>query len=75
MPPQNGASVDACNTSGYTALSYAVRQGHQFVVQLLLENDADITVRWGSKTPPTPRPLTIHVPPSTAGRMSMATRH
>ena len=41
---QADAEIDAQDSNGFTALLYAVRQGHQTVVQLLLETGADITL-------------------------------
>ena len=34
--------MDAQDDNGYTALVHGVRQGHQTVVQLLLEAEADM---------------------------------
>lgn len=39
---QAGADIDCQDCNGYTALVHAVRQGHQTVVQLLLEARVDI---------------------------------
>ena len=45
-PSQADAEVDAQDSNGFTALLYAVRQGHQTVVQLLLETGADLSLTW-----------------------------
>ena len=41
---QSDAEIDAQDSNGFTALLYAVRQGHQTVVQLLLETGADFSL-------------------------------
>ena len=41
---QADAEIDTQDSNGFTALLYAVRQGHQTVVQLLLETGADLTL-------------------------------
>ena len=41
---QADAEIDAQDSNGFTALLYAVRQGHQTVVQLLLETGADFSL-------------------------------
>ena len=38
---KNGASVDACDTEGRTALRAAVFSGHEHIVKLLIEYGAD----------------------------------
>jgi ankyrin repeat protein len=38
---QNGASVDACDSEGRTALRAAVFSGHEHIVKLLLNYSAD----------------------------------
>ena len=43
--PQAGAGVDSQDCNGFTALVHAVRQGHQTVVQLLLEAGADMELQ------------------------------
>jgi len=39
---QAGAEIDSVDSNGYSALVHGVRQGHQTVVQLLLEAGADL---------------------------------
>lgn len=41
---QSDAEIDAQDSNGFTALLYAVRQGHNTVVQLLLEAGADLSL-------------------------------
>ena len=41
---QADTEIDAQDSNSFTALLYAVRQGHQTVVQLLLETGADLTL-------------------------------
>ncbi len=37
----NGTDLEACHSSGFTALMWAVRQGHANCTELLLERGAD----------------------------------
>ncbi len=41
---QAGAEIDWQDSNGYTALVHGVRQGHQTVVQLLLEAGVDMEI-------------------------------
>ena len=47
LPPsmQYQALLNAQDSQGHTALSYATRQGHHNCVRLLLESGADMDVR------------------------------
>ena len=42
---EKGASVNAQNRTGETALMYAAWHGYSAIVQLLLENRADVTLK------------------------------
>ena len=42
---QNGASVDAVNSSGETSLMVAAREGHRVIVELLIKNKANINAQ------------------------------
>jgi len=44
---QNGASCDATTKNGYTALHLAVKEGHEQVVSLLLDNGANHNIKTG----------------------------
>jgi ankyrin repeat protein len=42
---EKGADVEAKDNSGWTALHYAARRGHEAVVRLLLEKGVDVEAK------------------------------